>query len=233
MLVREMLVEIEMTLDQAGAEKPDRATLLKYMSADLNEITGLVEWDWAVIYLDPVIRTETGTASYTLPEDFPDQFIRYSGEDGDRYCCKLYDGSTETLLTYKSPAQFFGLSLSSATNSKPADYTLVSTSAGRRQIRFNPPPDANGDTGYYEIQGAYIPTDWKLADDRNLPPIPGNSAVLKYGVLRRFDSRTFTPLFQEAKAILMLRAAKARPSKISLWTGQATGTYDYSLMRGR
>lgn len=187
-----------------------RPMLLSWLSAELNELTGREEWDWAMRHLDPLVSTTTARRTYQLPENFPDNFVRHAGDRGEKWCCKLDNGSNEVPLAYESPVQFYSTNLRAESNGTPSKYTVVSAATGGRQIVLSPPPDANGSTGFYTIDGLYIPTDWGLHDEDDLPPMPGNSMVLKYAVLRRLDRQTYEPMYREALALLALRSARQR-----------------------
>jgi hypothetical protein len=82
-------------------------------------------------------------------------------------------------------------------------------------MHLDPPPDANGDTGYYEIGGLYQRTDWALEEQSSLPPVPSNSPILRYAVLRRCDPQGFGNQYNEALAILALRSAQNRSTRLT------------------
>ncbi len=230
MQVKEMLDDIEQQLSYRGLAIPDRFIMLSWMSNELNEITGRYQFDWSFVHVDPVIKTVEGQRAYMLPADFPDNFVVGASEGrGDQYCCKIDDASTESLLTYQSPVQFFSKSLRSSSDSKPSHYTIMSLPNGRKEIQLDPPPDDNSDSNY-TVDGLYQKADWKLEEMDALPPLPGNSAVLRYAVLRRCDA-AFQARYEEALAILALRAAQHRKTRLVMTMGENSQTNSFALMR--
>ena len=206
-------IEFELRDPATGQVRATRPLLLALMSEELRELTGMEAWDWAMVHLDPVVQTVTGTHTYDLPDNFPENFVRYGGDSGESWVCKLDDASNESLLTYKPPTEFYSQNLRALSNGRPESYTIVTSAAGRRQIRLAPPPDANG-TSNYTIDGLYIPTDWTLDEESQIPPIPGNSAILKHAVLRRLDTK-FETSYQTSYSILMMRAAQQRRAQFT------------------
>jgi hypothetical protein len=93
----------------------------------------------------------------------------------------------------------------------------------------DPPPDDNSDSNY-TIDGLYQKSDWKLDEMDALPPLPGNSAILRYAVLRRCDA-AFQARYDEALAILALRAAQHRPTRIVVNMGENSQTNSFALMQ--
>ena len=220
MITTELLNEIEQTCNQRGAEPPDRGILLKWMSADVNYLSGECRADWFHMFLNPMIRTTSGTREYDLPENFPANFVPWagsiaddlSGDGNELFCCKLSDGTNERIMTFESPVRFYSRNLTAESNGLPNVYTIASRPTGRRFLLTSPPPDANGSVGYYSIGGLYEPTDWKIKEEQALPPIPGNLRILKAALLKRIfpgDQSVVTD-YQEAYAAMMLSAAQSK-----------------------
>ena len=208
MIVREILDDIEQVLQFKGVASPGRPILTQWLSQELNELTGVADWDWAQVWLDPAVTTVDGTNEYSLPANFPENFLRGAGADGDSYCCKVSTSTKEEILDYRSPVQFHSLVFVGASEGQPTDYTVLTTSSGDRKIKLFPTPDAA-----YNVSGLYVPTDWALTEQDAVPPVPGNCAVLKAGVMRRIDGG-MEPRYQQAKAELMLRAAQNRRAQV-------------------
>jgi hypothetical protein len=204
MNVEEIITEISL---ETGEK--DRAKLLKFLSAELNYLTGKAEWDWAMVRLDPIISAIVGQREYNLPNNFGLNFVRYGGAAGQEWCCLLDDGTNESILHYISPAQFFSKDLRGEANGRPQRFTILSTPNGQRQLHLSPAPDS----ATFTIDGLYIPTDWKIEERSQLPPIPGNSEVLKLGVMRRLDPNR-EPAYSFAVNLLMLREAQGRRSQL-------------------
>lgn len=176
MLTKELLDDVERTLTdpRTGLAPFDRGTLLRAANAELNRLTALGDWDWALIYL-PVVNIYIGRAYYQLPDNFGFNFAKR----GKAYLCKTITGTTEVVLTYQPPREFFARTdLSVTTTGPPADYTVMTLPSGTRQIHLMPIPSA-----VYTLSGLYTPTDWKLQEESQLPPIPGNAEVLKDAML--------------------------------------------------
>lgn len=230
---QQMLDDLEQQISADGLPRKDRWLLLSWMSAELNEISGKADWDWNLVYLDPAIMTRTGEKQYLLPENFGSNFSRFADDDADSYACKLDDGTSQGLLTYKSPKQFFSRDLKSVSNSKPSDYTVTTDENGRRVMWLYPPPDANGSVGYYLVAGLYPQTEWRLDEMRGLPAIPGNSAALRYGVLRRLNRATYEPLYQDALMRLMINEAQNRRGQLIPVMNQDQQRTHYDVYGGR
>lgn len=182
----------------------DRFTVLGWASAELNRLSHEFHSDCFLIHLDPIVNMVVGTRYYDLPRDFGSNFAPGAG-DGDKFCCKLDDGTNESLIDYISPAQFYSKNLRAEANGKPTKYTIVSSVNGVRQVGLSPPPD---DT--YTLDGLYKPTNWKLETMDALPPIPGNSAILKYAVLRRISPERWNEDYILAKQNLALEFAQSK-----------------------
>lgn len=238
MKVKQLLDDIEqLTQLQATRQTPvDRFLLLDWLSMELNELVGKAEWDWAMQRVTPVIVTKTGVSSYILPEDFPENFVRFgrdqSGTDnGQGWACMLDDGSNETPLEYVSPASFFTQNLRAASNGRPTMYTILSNPRAEKELHLHQPPDSNS-SNHYQIDGLYIPTDWTLDEEYDLPPVPAHSQILKYAVLRRVNPERWGPLYGEAFRDLVMRAANQRRSQVVPVKGRYNQDV-YTLMRRR
>ena len=205
--------DIEQTCEYKGLRFPGRFAVLAWMSEELRELTSKAEFDWALRHLDPVIQTTTGGEAYVLPDDFADNFTRGADTNGDFWCCKLDDGTNEKPIEYMSPVQYFSLDIRAAANGRPRSYTILTAANGQRELRLYPPPDANGTTGYYQVDGLYKPTSWTLDDQSQIPPFPANNQVLKYAVLRRIDPMYHAP-YLEAIGLLMMSAAQQRRAQL-------------------
>lgn len=201
----EIITEVEMECEFKGLRTPDRRVMLAFLSTELRELTGRGSFDWAMRALRPAISLQDGKADYLLPEDFGDNFVRGAGDDGDKWCCMLDDGSSEAPLDYVSPPQFFSMNLTASEEADPSKYTIIGSNDGRRYLWVNPTPDDSTHT----INGLYIPTNWKLTEADELPPVPGNADVLRYALLRKI-SANYDSAYQNAFAQLALRAANQR-----------------------
>lgn len=214
MTVEEFLDEIEQKGPYYVGGKvpiPDRFTLLEWMSSELNTLSSkLPDGDCFYIYLTPMIETVESTRTYDLPDEFPMNFAKLTPGDDD-FCCMLNDGTNDTPLHYKSPAQFYGKNLDAESNSTPSEYTIVTQSPrGNRAIVLSPPPDSNS-AADYTIGGLYHPTNWKLTEESALPPLPNNCAILKWGVLKTLNPNLESN-YKEEMAYLILRLAQQRRS---------------------
>ena len=233
MNVADILNDIEQVAAADGLPEKDRFILLSWLSAELNELSGKADFDWNLIYLDPAIVTVVGQFNYILPEGFGSNFSRFAGDDGDSYACKLTDGSSQSLLDYESPKQFFSHNAVNITNTRPSSYTIMTTSSGRKELWLYPGPDANGTVGYYLVGGLYPKTDWKLEELEGLPGIPGNCAALKYGVLRRLNRTVYEPMYQEALSRLMMAEAQNKRGQLMPVMNQGGQRTHYDVYGGR
>ena len=233
MNVSEMLDDIEQVIAADGYAAKNRWLLLAWMSAELSELSGKADWDWNLAYLDPAVMTITGVSHYMLPANFGSNFSRYASDDGGDYACKLDDNSSQGILKYESPKQFFSHDFTSVSNGRPSSYSVMSTDSGRKEIWIYPPPDANGSVGYYLISGLYPQTDWHLDEMGGLPAIPGNSAVLKYGVLRRLNRTIYGPLYEEALSRLLVSEAQNKRAQLVPASNQEGMRTHYDVYGGR
>jgi hypothetical protein len=185
-----------------------RFKLLDWASVELNRLSGSIDSDIFNIHLNPVISTADGERYYDLPDNFGINFIMGGGDYGEKFMCVLNNNDSESLLEFLPSSRFFGMSLASESESAPHYYTILSKPDGRKQLVTSPPADA-----VYAIDGVYRPTDWKLTEMSSLPPLPGNSAILKYAVLRRLDP-IFNAQYGEAYRDLLMTVAKSNRSQI-------------------
>jgi hypothetical protein len=227
MLVNEIVDDIEMILESAGPPMPDRRKIVKLMSFELAEIIGKGTWNWALQHFNPAIATQAGIRNYQLPINFPDNFVRGAGNLADGFACMLDNGTNEEQLTYVAPELYFTRNLRGTSNGKPADYTIIGGANGGREIFLYPAPDTNSST-HYTVDGLYQPTDWTLVDGDNRPLVTGNSPILKYAVLRRFNG-DFEAKYQEALGFLRYEQAKSSKGQIR---PAYSALSNYSLMRG-
>lgn len=214
MNVKEWIDEIEWEGAQMSLEVPDRRVLLRWVSTELAVLSGKLDSDIFTMHLDPAIITRTGTRYYDLPDNFGLNFCR----NGDNWVCRLNNGSNELQLDYVSNTEFFNSDLEGESNGTPSKYTVLSKPNGRKQIALSPPPDSNSDS-HYTIDGLYIPTDWKLRDEDTVPPLPANSPILKYAVLRRLN-RNYDADYREALVDLKRHIAQNRNSGFGVDTGE-------------
>lgn len=205
---------------------PDRAILLDWLNDGIAEIVSEQEWDWAMRFIYPVIMLKQSERYYQLPNDFGDNFVQYGDHDGTKFLCKLRNttNSTESFLNYESPSKFFSRNMASTTGGTSNYYTIVTKPGGSRLLVCDPPPDST--TGAFGISGLYVPTEWVLNYEDELPPMPSNCSVLKYYVLERIFT---TPGFKDVqlaqfyggkmvyhKGILIKRAQKQRRGQLVL-----------------
>ncbi len=204
----------------------DAYELLSKSEIVLRALAGKEEWSFFVRNMDPITSTSTGKRDYALPEDFGSNFIRGS-DDGRAHVCKLNDGSGENSLNYFSPSLFFHTAdFAAATNGTPATYT-IQTEQGRKRIWLDPPPDANGTTGY-TIRGAYRPTFTDLVLDSWIPEEVGS--YLLYSVLMKIDpdSASFAEDFDSAKTGLYVTEARERDTRLVHAEGEFPGDVGYT-----
>ena len=214
MKVKAILDEVELTLKQRGIKGEPRLILFSHLAFDLNELAGRGDWDWAMVHLDPVIAVAEDVTEYDLPDNFPDNFVRLSGDTGDKYACLLNDEYNDGHLAYQSPAQFYSRNLEAETSGRPSRYTITTKPDGKRLLILSPPPD---DSYTYTIRGLYVPTDWKITEESDMPPVPGNSAIFKWQLLMRYDP-SFQADYGRSYADLCMRKAKGRQARITVNT---------------
>ena len=226
MTIQDTLDDIEQTASAQGLAVPDRLKALKWMSRELTELSGRMEWTWAMVHLDPLIQTTDGKYDYDLPSSFGLNFVRHAGDDGTKWCVKISDGVSASLLDYKSPPQFWGQDVANAESSRPSCYTIMATSDGRKQIWLYPSPDDSPTQGYYTVDGLYIPTDWKLTELRGLPVIVASSPILKYAVLRRLAPQVYQPLYNDALAQLIMQEAQNHDTRMVAVLNDGSSTFN-------
>ena len=186
MTVREYIEKIERSLrDPVTKELPlPPAELIDVLSDEVAVLSGEFDWDWAGSPIRPAIRTKTGERTYSLPGNFGFNFARGGDTSGEIFTVTLDNSTSETPLQYLSTARFYSKDLVGESNGTPTTYTITTDyTSGGKQMVLSPPPDANGDTGYYQVNGLYVPTDWKFEDSDYLLPVPANSNLLLHRVL--------------------------------------------------
>ena len=213
MLVSDILDDIDEVLERTGPVAPDRLILTKWMSQELREIIGKGTWTWAQQHLNPTIATQTGIRNYLLPANFPDNFTRAAGEQGDEYAAMIDDGTNESQLTYIAPELYFTRNIRGTANGRPSEYSIIGSSSGGRELFLFPAPDSNTST-YYTVDGLYQPTDWTLTERDQRPLITGNSPILKFAVLRRLNG-DFEAKYQEALGFLRYEQSKSSKARFA------------------
>jgi len=221
----------------------DEQELLGFLSTEVMYLSGEFDWDWAASTLRPAIRTKLGKRTYSLPIDFGLNFAKGADDGGGQgtrsriFTITLNDLNGETPLEYRSPARFYSLNLTAESNARPNIYTIrTSPLDGKRLLDLSPPPDSNGDTGYYEVNGLYVPVNWSFEDEDLMLPIPGNSAILHHRVLAKVyelrDPNLHAFHMREAdraRRTLMMQQARGRDTRIAVKVRRGR----YSLVRGR
>ncbi len=182
------LIEQEVQDPETRASLPDRRILLKWFSRELSRLSSFEEWDFLAVRQAPLLTTTTGKANYRLPDEFPTNFVQsyddFTGEK--RFLCKISNGTNENFLEYSSPALFFTRDMEAETNGVPSEYTIMTTSGGSKEIWLSPPPNATART----VNGVYIPTNWDVDDEDEVPALPGNNRYLENSLLARLHRRT-------------------------------------------
>lgn len=198
----------------------DRWQQLDIFGREVQKLTSEFPWDWAAVYLDPIIITQVGKRNYQLPENFGMNFARGSDQGGNDFTVTLNDGSNESTLEYREPGRFYARNLTAESNSRPTVYTIGNNIAGRREVLLAPPPDTNSDS-QYTLNGLYVPTDWTFDNQDILYPVPGNSAILEHRILAQIFQgrdadrrREHLLLADSAKNDLGLSQARGKSYKI-------------------
>jgi len=219
----------------------DKIQLAELLFEELEYLSGEFQWDWAATPIRPAIRTQTSKREYPLPRDFGLNFSRGADSSGEVFTVTLSDTSSEVPIAYESPARFYSRNLLGESNSRPSVYTIrTDTIGGMRIMVLSSPPDANGDTGFYEINGLYVPTEWKLSDYEQMLPVPGNSALLKHRVLARAYEKINPDLMgfhlgqaTRALSILLMAQARSRRTRIMPKLNRSASGSSYGLVRNR
>lgn len=215
----------------------DEDELIAILSTEVMYLSGEFDWDWAGSPIRPAIRTKLAKRDYALPTDFGLNFARGADGGGEIFTVTLDDGNGEAPLEYRTPARFYSLNLSAESNSRPNLYTITTGQLnGKRMLQLSPPPDANGSTGFYSVNGFYVPTDWAFEDEDFMLPVPGNSPILHHRVLAEVY-RTRDPNLQRfhlgeanrARMTLLMQQARGRDTRIAPRVKRGR----YSLVRGR
>lgn len=204
----------------------DHLILLDWLAQEINTLSGMAEFDFLMQRLDPLLLTEVGKRNYLLPEDFPENFVHGGDDQGEEYMCKINNGTSEAFLTYQEPAQYFSRTLEDEASAKPSDYTIMTGRDGERELWLGPPPDSNSDANY-NVSGLYIPTDWNLTDETQVPPIPANAGILRYALLRRIEpqNQVWFQEYERHRSQLLLRAARSKPQLCSPSLGNTVDRY--------
>jgi len=241
MKVSALLDSVELTCKNVlGKQAPNRFEMLKWMSEDLNQLTSKCPADWFLVHLDPAVMTKEGVRDYDLPHNFPDNFVRHAGQrffqylvwGGDKWCCLLDDGTNSMQINYEAPMQFYSRNLRGESNSRPIVYTITSQLSGDKRLSLSPPPDANGTVGYYTVNGLYLPTDWHLTYETDLPPIPENCVILSYYLLARLAPNVYEAKAADAYESMMFNAASNRVAQFVPVLGRS-GRDEYTLQSRR
>jgi len=216
----------------------DRDDLLQMAERALSDLAVGGEWDWSKVWLSPMIQTVTGVKDYSLPDDFPENFVRGGQDTGQGYLCKLSDGTNESPLTHKGHEQYFSQNLTGASNGRPSNYT-VRRDAGAAVLSVFPPPDSNSDSNY-TILGLYVPTYWKFESEDDL--IPAGAVIRPYlreSVLAMWylgrnaaQLKEHQIMASEQLAALRFRQARARRSRAMPKLSES-GTYNANSQMGR
>jgi len=113
----------------------------------LQSLADSFDFDTLTKVVDPLFVTSTGQDTYALPEDFG-RLLMPHDEEGSGLRCRS-SATNEWALVYRDPLAL--RRQRSTTQTRPAYFTLL---AGK-QLLLDPPPDANGTTGYIGV-GIYI-----------------------------------------------------------------------------
>lgn len=188
------------------------------LNSKLQEIAEMGEFECFNVRLNPAVKTRTGVRNYELSDDFPGNFIRGSGEEGERRMVKLSNGTNEWHLEFESEAKFFARDVTAETNARPTAYTIRANAAGGRELWLAPPPDANSDS-HYTISGIYRPVSFRFMDGSDqLPPLPAWNLLI-YGLASelRPDRADFAQMAEQGRRELLVRAAQGQDHR---WTPQ-------------
>lgn len=209
-LARKQLLALGLTEKQI----PDDLTQKVYLSQVFRELAEKHPFSFLTVRLDPALTTVENQRNYSLPSDFPDNFLRHAGDRGEKHLCKLDKGTSESLLDYETPVTYFSRDQSAETAGEPVAYTIMALPSGNKEIWLAPKPDDNADSNY-TISGLYIPTEWKVEDDNDLPLIPSTS-VLIYGLLKLIQpgNKLWEDKHQLALNDLVLREARNHSSRL-------------------
>lgn len=217
----------------------DRWQQLDIFGREVQKLTSEFPWDWAAVYLAPLVITEVGKRNYQLPENFGMNFARGSDQGGNDFTVTLSDGSNESTLEYREPGRFYSRNLESESNGRPTIYTIGNNLAGRREIILAAPPDTNSDS-QYTVNGLYVPTDWTFDNQDIVYPIPGNSAILEHLILaqvfkgRDADMRREHLLLADvSKKHLALSQAQGKQFKAMPRQSRNGNRNSYTLVRRR
>ena len=214
---------IELLLDQIerafmlelGRSAPvDRMVMQDLVEQSLARLAAQDEFDFLKTSLEPLIQTEPGVREYSLPSNFPQNFLRFSHPDtGEQsYACKIDDGSAANVMIYEAPETFYRRDLSAESNAQPFAYTIIGMPSGGKQIVLAPPPN----TISYTIAGVYMPSEFDLNRD-SLPAAPAE--LLRLDVLRQLAPGNQNFLAGWREALSDLYVSQARVSEASFSPG--------------
>ncbi len=180
------LVEQALLRETGKVLAPEREILLDWCNKEISRlIAELGDPDWAQVWLQPALAVVASQRSYALPEDFGANFVRWGGDEGTDHLCKLSDGTKEQPLLFKSPPQFYSNDMTSTNTGVPECYTITTLPGGRRQLSLHPLPST---AATWTINGLYVPTEYALTEEDELPPFPANCTVLVSCLLRTIYS---------------------------------------------
>jgi hypothetical protein len=163
--------------------------------------------------LEPFMQTEPSVREYSLPEDFPSNFLRYKDPDTGQteWACKLDDSNSAWALDWEPPEVFYRRDLSAETAAQPTAYTITRTPNGSKQLVLAPPPN----TTSYTISGVYMPASFDLDRD-SLPSV--SPELLRFEVLKRLapDNQSFQAAWRDALGDLYYSEAQTQDGGFSV-----------------
>lgn len=209
MKMKAILDSVEQQIPILKIRRVDRFMLLEWANQELKVLASHIgDSGLLARQLDPVIYTETGKQKYQLPEDFGENFLRVDDTETRQFACLLDDGTNEAQLNYLGPAEFHVKHKQGESNGRPSDYTILTSYTGERELLIGPPPNSNSDS-QYTIAGSYVPREWNLEEEENVPPFPNSFGVLKYALLRTLApaNQVFQAEYERNRAMMIVRCA--------------------------
>ena len=214
---------IELLIDQidrahmleTGRKLPvDRMVIQDLVEQSLSSLASQDEFDFLKQALEPLIQTKPSLREYPLPENFPQNFLRFSNPDtGEQsWSCKIDDGSSAQTMRYESPEAFYRRDLSAEPTGQPFAYTIIGMPSGGKQLVVAPPPN----TTSYTISGVFMPSEFNLNRD-SLPAAPAE--LLRLDVLRQLAPGNQNFLTGWRSALSDLYMSQARVSDASFTPG--------------